>query len=123
MITIIICAYEIGPCLMVIVLSTAVVLSTVTNASSPLVNFQVSQPLTLPKDVNKCEVPLISRVFGNSYGDPEIVQYTCVTTLCSLSLLTGYCGRPPTDCGTIGTWAGISLNWTATSNGVRFISS
>lgn len=26
--------------------------------------------------------------------------------------------RPPTDCGSIGSWAGISLNLTVTSNGV-----
>jgi hypothetical protein len=48
------------------------------NASGPLVNFQVSEPLTLPKDVTKCEVQLIHRVFGNSYYQPEIVQYACV---------------------------------------------
>ena len=28
--------------------------------------------------------------------------------------------RPPTDCGDIGSWAGISLNLTVTSNGVSF---
>lgn len=78
----------IGLCLTVAV---AVALSTAALAS-PLVNFQVSQPLTLPKDVHKCEVPLISRVFGNSYYDPEIVQYTCVSLhcihcLCSLAVV------------------------------------
>lgn len=26
--------------------------------------------------------------------------------------------RPPTDCGAVGTWAGVSLNLTVTSNGV-----
>ena len=25
--------------------------------------------------------------------------------------------RPPTDCGPVGSWAGISLNFTVTSNG------
>ncbi|PVG04457.1 hypothetical protein CPB86DRAFT_748030 [Serendipita vermifera] len=73
------------------------------NISTPLVNFQVTQPLTLPKSVHKCEVPLIHRVFANSYYVPEIVQYT-----------------PPTDCGPVGSWAGISLNWTATSNGTQY---
>ncbi|TFY62752.1 hypothetical protein EVJ58_g3662 [Rhodofomes roseus] len=43
------------------------------------------------------------RTFGNSYGDPEIVQYT-----------------PPTDCGEVGSWAGISLNFTVTSNGTQY---
>lgn len=46
------------------------------NVSSPLVNFQVSEPLTLPGDAHKCEVPLIHRVFGNSYYNPEVVTYT-----------------------------------------------
>ena len=28
--------------------------------------------------------------------------------------------RPPTDCGAPGSWAGISLNFTVTSNGTQF---
>jgi hypothetical protein len=81
----------IGLCLTVIVaLSTAAIAK---NGSSPLVNFQVSQPLTLPKDVHKCEVPLISRVFGNSYYDPEIVQYTYVCHCIALVVLTHWLSR------------------------------
>ncbi|KIM33130.1 hypothetical protein M408DRAFT_61343 [Serendipita vermifera MAFF 305830] len=73
------------------------------NTTNPFVNFQVSQPLTLPKNVHTCQVELIHRTFGNSYYLPEVVQYT-----------------PPIDCGSIGSWAGISLNWTATSNGTQY---
>lgn len=28
--------------------------------------------------------------------------------------------RPPTNCGPIGSWAGITLNFTVTSNGTQF---
>jgi hypothetical protein len=45
------------------------------NAHTPLVNFQVTHPLTLPKQVPKCEVPLVQHVYGNSYYIPAIVQY------------------------------------------------
>ncbi|TFK46399.1 hypothetical protein OE88DRAFT_1638304 [Heliocybe sulcata] len=67
------------------------------------VDFQVAQPLTLPRSANQCTVEILTRTFANSYGDPEIVPYT-----------------PPTDCGSAGTWAGISLNFTVTSNGTQY---
>ncbi|KAF8507339.1 peptide N-acetyl-beta-D-glucosaminyl asparaginase amidase A-domain-containing protein [Hysterangium stoloniferum] len=71
--------------------------------AQPFVDFQVVQPLPLPSDVKQCTVQLLERNFANSFGNPEVIQYI-----------------PPTDCGTPGTWAGISLNWTATSNGTQF---
>ncbi|KAG9092593.1 hypothetical protein FRC06_011864, partial [Ceratobasidium sp. 370] len=67
---------------------------------APLVNFQVAQPPLTPKVGRSCTVQLFRHTFANSYYQPEIVEYT-----------------PPTDCGAIGQWAGISLNWTATSKG------
>ncbi|KAF8582025.1 hypothetical protein K439DRAFT_1392175 [Ramaria rubella] len=70
---------------------------------APLVDFQVAQPPPLPGDAKQCTVELLSRTFGNSFGDPEVIQYT-----------------PPQDCGAPGSWAGITLNWTATSNGTQF---
>jgi hypothetical protein len=63
------------PCLLTVVV-TLFPATLAQNASNPLVNFQVNQPLTLPKSVHKCDVPLIHRVFANSYYVPEIVQYT-----------------------------------------------
>ncbi|KAJ3541851.1 hypothetical protein NM688_g6034 [Phlebia brevispora] len=71
--------------------------------SSPLVDFQVAQPPPLPQDAKQCTVMILERTFGFSFGDPEIVQFT-----------------PPTDCGPVGSWAGISLNFTVTSNGTQF---
>ncbi|KAH9843087.1 peptide N-acetyl-beta-D-glucosaminyl asparaginase amidase A-domain-containing protein [Rhodofomes roseus] len=68
-----------------------------------LVDFQVAQPPPLPSSAQQCTVQILERTFGNSYGDPEIVQYT-----------------PPTDCGEVGSWAGISLNFTVTSNGTQY---
>ncbi|KAH9911065.1 peptide N-acetyl-beta-D-glucosaminyl asparaginase amidase A-domain-containing protein [Fomitopsis serialis] len=70
-----------------------------------LVDFQVAQPppLLVPSSAQQCTIQILERTFGNSYGDPEIVQYT-----------------PPTDCGAVGSWAGISLNFTVTSNGTQY---
>ncbi|KAH9068071.1 peptide N-acetyl-beta-D-glucosaminyl asparaginase amidase A-domain-containing protein [Lactarius deliciosus] len=68
-----------------------------------LVNFQVTQPPPLPREAKKCTVPILQRTFGSSFGHPEVVNFT-----------------PPTDCGTPGSWAGISLNFTVTSNGTQF---
>ncbi|GJE90902.1 peptide N-acetyl-beta-D-glucosaminyl asparaginase amidase A-domain-containing protein [Phanerochaete sordida] len=72
-------------------------------AAQPLVDFQVAQPPPLPQDAKQCTVQILQRTFGFSFGDPEIVQFT-----------------PPTDCGPVGSWAGISLNFTVTSNGTQF---
>ncbi|KAI0030815.1 peptide N-acetyl-beta-D-glucosaminyl asparaginase amidase A-domain-containing protein [Vararia minispora EC-137] len=68
-----------------------------------LVDFQVAQPPPLPKDAKKCTVRVLERTFAFSFGDPEILELV-----------------PPTDCGEPGTWAGISLNFTVTSNGTQF---
>lgn len=68
-----------------------------------LVNFQVAQPPTVPKDGEQCTIKLIERNFAWSYGSPEIVQYT-----------------PPTDCGPAGSWATVTLNLTVTSNGTQY---
>ncbi|KAH9064366.1 peptide N-acetyl-beta-D-glucosaminyl asparaginase amidase A-domain-containing protein [Lactarius vividus] len=68
-----------------------------------LVDFQVAQPPPLPREAKKCTVPILQRTFGSSFGHPEVVSFT-----------------PPTDCGTPGSWAGISLNFTVTSNGTQF---
>ncbi|KAH7343742.1 peptide N-acetyl-beta-D-glucosaminyl asparaginase amidase A-domain-containing protein [Rhizoctonia solani] len=79
------------------------VLALTRRSSPPLVNFQVSQPPITPKVGKTCTVQLFRRTFANSYYQPEIVEY-----------------QPPTDCGEIGKWAGVSLNWTATSQGRQY---
>ncbi|VDB82919.1 unnamed protein product [Peniophora sp. CBMAI 1063] len=68
-----------------------------------LVTFQVAQPPPLPHDAKQCTIRLFEHTFANSYGAPAVVDYT-----------------PPTDCGDIGSWAGISLNFTVTSNGTQY---
>ncbi|KAI9453624.1 peptide N-acetyl-beta-D-glucosaminyl asparaginase amidase A-domain-containing protein [Lactarius psammicola] len=68
-----------------------------------LVDFQVAQPPPLPREATRCTVLILQRTFGFSFGHPEIVDFT-----------------PPADCGTPGSWAGISLNFTVTSNGTQF---
>ncbi|RDX56537.1 hypothetical protein OH76DRAFT_1509456 [Lentinus brumalis] len=68
-----------------------------------LVDFQVAQPPPLPQDARQCTIQLFQHTFGNSFGAAEVVQY-----------------EPPTDCGPVGSWAGISLNFTVTSNGTQF---
>ncbi|KAA1471171.1 hypothetical protein DENSPDRAFT_96775 [Dentipellis sp. KUC8613] len=68
-----------------------------------LVDFQVAQPPPLPQDAKQCTIQILQRTFANSFGDAEVVQFT-----------------PPTDCGEPGSWAGISLNFTVTSNGTQF---
>ncbi|KAI0339470.1 hypothetical protein BDW22DRAFT_598444 [Trametopsis cervina] len=68
-----------------------------------LVDFQVAQPPPLPRDAKQCTTRILERTFGFSFGEAEVVQFT-----------------PPTDCGPIGSWTGISLNFTVTSNGTQF---
>ncbi|KAH9945923.1 peptide N-acetyl-beta-D-glucosaminyl asparaginase amidase A-domain-containing protein [Epithele typhae] len=68
-----------------------------------LVDFQVAQPPPLPKGAKQCTVQILKHTFGNSFGAAEVVQF-----------------EPPTDCGPVGSWAGISLNFTVTSNGTQF---
>ncbi|KAH9054088.1 peptide N-acetyl-beta-D-glucosaminyl asparaginase amidase A-domain-containing protein [Lactarius vividus] len=71
----------------------------------PLVNFQVAQPppFVLDSESLQCNVPILQRTFGSSIGNPEIVHYT-----------------PPTDCSTPNEWAGVTLTFTATSNGTQY---
>ncbi|KAG9110473.1 hypothetical protein FRC07_008190, partial [Ceratobasidium sp. 392] len=73
------------------------------NTTAPLVNFQVAQPPITPKVGKSCTVELFRHTFANSYYQPEIFEYT-----------------PPTNCGAVGQWAGVSLNWTATSQGRQY---
>ncbi|KIP09483.1 hypothetical protein PHLGIDRAFT_126231 [Phlebiopsis gigantea 11061_1 CR5-6] len=68
--------------------------------ASPLVDFQVAQPLTLPQGVKTCTIQVLQHTFAFS---PEVVAYA-----------------PPTDCGEPGSWAGVSLNFTVTSNGTQY---
>ncbi|KAI0273633.1 peptide N-acetyl-beta-D-glucosaminyl asparaginase amidase A-domain-containing protein [Gloeopeniophorella convolvens] len=68
-----------------------------------LVDFQVAQPPPLSQDAKQCTILILERTFAFSFGDAEVVQF-----------------RPPTDCGAPGSWAGISLNFTVTSNGTQF---
>ncbi|KAI5122971.1 hypothetical protein M0805_006850 [Coniferiporia weirii] len=72
-------------------------------SAAVLVDFQVAQPPPLPSDVKQCTQVLIVHTFGNSFGSPAIANFT-----------------PPTDCGEVGSWTGISLNLTVTSNGTQF---
>ncbi|KDQ19860.1 hypothetical protein BOTBODRAFT_27282 [Botryobasidium botryosum FD-172 SS1] len=73
------------------------------DGDAPLVNFQVAQPPVLPAAAKQCTVELIRHNFANSYYQPATLNY-----------------KPPTDCGEVGKWAGISLNYTATSNGTQY---
>ncbi|KAJ7109380.1 peptide N-acetyl-beta-D-glucosaminyl asparaginase amidase A-domain-containing protein [Mycena epipterygia] len=68
-----------------------------------LVDFQVAQPPPVPEDAEQCTIQILQRDFAFSFGDAEVVQYT-----------------PPTDCGPAGSWAGVTLNFTVTSNGTQF---
>ncbi|KAG8953062.1 hypothetical protein FRC04_003009 [Tulasnella sp. 424] len=70
---------------------------------SPLVNFQVAQPLTFPSNLKKCTVEVVRHNFGNSYYQPAIAEW-----------------KPPKDCGNPLDWAGVSGNYTATSNGTQY---
>lgn len=72
-------------------------------AGQVLVDFQVANPPPLPKNAKQCTVEILQHTFGNSYGSPAIVQYS-----------------PPTDCGPVGSWTGVSLNLTVTSNGTQY---
>ncbi|KAJ7774828.1 peptide-N4-(N-acetyl-beta-glucosaminyl)asparagine amidase A [Mycena metata] len=68
-----------------------------------LVDFQVAQPPPVPTQAKQCTIDILQRDFANSYGAAEIVQYT-----------------PPTNCGAVGSWAGVTLNLTVTSNGTQY---
>ncbi|KAG6376151.1 peptide N-acetyl-beta-D-glucosaminyl asparaginase amidase A-domain-containing protein [Boletus reticuloceps] len=68
-----------------------------------LVDFQVAEPPPVASDAHTCTMVILERTFGNSYGHPEIVQYS-----------------PPTECGEPGSWAAVTLNFTVTSNGTQY---
>ncbi|KAI0030816.1 peptide N-acetyl-beta-D-glucosaminyl asparaginase amidase A-domain-containing protein [Vararia minispora EC-137] len=70
-----------------------------------LVDFQVAQPPPLPKNAQQCTT--------------RILEYVTFVFFPSSSN-EGFSSRPPTDCGEPGSWAGISLNFTVTSNGTQF---
>jgi hypothetical protein len=113
-----------------------------TTTVSPLVNFQVQQPPALPFFGTKCTVELVHHLFGNSYYhrtcyamwlsamskliSPRRLQlplcstlYVDVTRCFSFFIFKVGCSKqPPTTCGDVGKWAGVSLNYTATSKGV-----
>ncbi|KAI8989648.1 peptide N-acetyl-beta-D-glucosaminyl asparaginase amidase A-domain-containing protein [Trametes punicea] len=83
--------------------ASSLVLASLAVRGAVLVDFQVAQPPPLPQDAKQCTIQILQRTFGFSFGLAEVVQYT-----------------PPTDCGPPGSWAGISLNFTVTSNGTQF---
>ncbi|KAE9396036.1 hypothetical protein BT96DRAFT_922388 [Gymnopus androsaceus JB14] len=66
-------------------------------------DFQVAQPPVVPKDAKQCTQVIFDHVFSNSFGTPAITQF-----------------EPPVDCGSVGSWAAITLNLTATINGTQF---
>ncbi|KAF9053698.1 hypothetical protein BDZ89DRAFT_1004690 [Hymenopellis radicata] len=68
-----------------------------------LEDFQVTQPPIVPVGVQECTVKVLQRDFAFSFGISEIVELT-----------------PPTDCGPVGSWSAITLNFTVTSNGTQF---
>ncbi|KAG2349899.1 hypothetical protein BDR05DRAFT_979958 [Suillus weaverae] len=73
------------------------------SSAQVLVDFQVAEPPPVPNNGQECTMMILERTFGNSYGHPEIVEYS-----------------PPTDCGAVGSWAAVTLNFTVTSNGTQF---
>ncbi|KAJ7485270.1 peptide N-acetyl-beta-D-glucosaminyl asparaginase amidase A-domain-containing protein [Mycena latifolia] len=77
-------------------------LSFAAQAVAVLVDFQVAQPPPVPQDAEQCTIQILQRDFAFSFGMAEVVQYT-----------------PPTDCGAPGSWAGVTLNFTVTSNGTQ----
>ncbi|KAF8201834.1 peptide N-acetyl-beta-D-glucosaminyl asparaginase amidase A-domain-containing protein [Pholiota molesta] len=68
-----------------------------------LVDFQVAQPPPVPKNAKQCTIQVLQRDFAFSFGLAEVVQL-----------------QPPTDCGPVGSWSAITLNFTVTSNGTQF---
>ncbi|KAF8921285.1 peptide N-acetyl-beta-D-glucosaminyl asparaginase amidase A-domain-containing protein [Mucidula mucida] len=71
-----------------------------------LEDFQVTQPPIVPVGVQECTVQVLQRDFAFSFGMYE--------------LSTSIESRPPTDCGPVGSWSAITLNFTVTSNGTQF---
>ena len=52
-----------------------VALTLATAVTEQFRQFQVGQPLTLPKAAKQCAVEILQRNFANSYYCPEIVDY------------------------------------------------
>ncbi|KAI0054076.1 hypothetical protein FA95DRAFT_1579129 [Auriscalpium vulgare] len=77
-------------------LAGALLLATTGALAAKLVDFQVAQPPPLPQNAKQCTTRILERTFAFSFG------------------------LPPTDCGAPGSWAGVSLNFTVTSNGTQF---
>ncbi|THU91154.1 hypothetical protein K435DRAFT_841150 [Dendrothele bispora CBS 962.96] len=71
--------------------------------SAVLEDFAVTQPPLVPHDAKQCTVLVLQRDFAFSFGSAEVVQL-----------------EPPTDCGPVGSWAAITLNFTASINGTQF---
>lgn len=67
-----------------------------------------------------CVIYFVWLNFSNSVDRSEIVQYTYVNSTLYLWALKSCNTSPPTDCGAPGSWAGVTLNFTVTSNGTQF---
>ncbi|CAK5277410.1 unnamed protein product [Mycena citricolor] len=72
------------------------------SAAQVLVDFQVAAPPVVPQGAKQCTIEILQHSFAQ-YGVSAIANYT-----------------PPTDCGTPGSWAAITLNFTVTSNGTQY---
>ncbi|KAJ7046786.1 peptide N-acetyl-beta-D-glucosaminyl asparaginase amidase A-domain-containing protein [Mycena alexandri] len=81
----------------------ALFFATFSPGAAVLVDFQVAQPPPVPQGARQCTIEILQRDFAFSFGLAEVVEYT-----------------PPTDCGAPGSWAGVTLNFTVTSNGTQF---
>ncbi|KAF5391346.1 hypothetical protein D9757_001888 [Collybiopsis confluens] len=74
------------------------------SAAQEIRDFQVAQPPVVPSQAKKCTVEVFRHDFANSFVDGSaITQLT-----------------PPQNCGSIGSWAAITLNLTVTTNGTQF---
>lgn len=97
----------------------------VAESTSPIVNFQVAQPLTFSSKLKTCTVEVIHHNFGNSYWQPAIAEWKVRTSegwliaWVSVDDERSFPFQPPVDCGDPLQWIGVSGNYTATSNGVR----
>ncbi|KAJ3759882.1 peptide N-acetyl-beta-D-glucosaminyl asparaginase amidase A-domain-containing protein [Lentinula raphanica] len=81
-----------------------IILLVTISSASVIRDFQVAQPPVVPVDAKRCTVEIFSHDFANSFADgPAIAQLD-----------------PPDDCGSVGSWAAITLNLTVTTNGTQF---
>lgn len=71
----------------------------------PLRTFSIYDPIAIPVNVEPCVQEITQYIFANSYGNPDVVNYT-----------------PPTGPGCEGSsWSRIVLNFTASVAGVSTI--